>query len=55
MFEGTSHPLGYFHREENAARAYNTAAVRFYGDKANLNKLDDPQSSDAHFVDVYHI
>ena len=41
MFEGTPHALGYFLREENAARAYNTAAVRFYGDKANLNKLDE--------------
>ena len=41
MFEGKPHMLGYFHREENAARAYNTAAVRFYGDKANLNKLDE--------------
>lgn len=28
-------------REENAARAYNKAAIRFYGDKANLNKLDE--------------
>ncbi len=41
MFEGKPHMLGYFHREENAARAYNTAAVRFYGDRANLNKLDE--------------
>ena len=42
MFEGTAHLLGCFHREENAARAYNRAAIRFYGDKANLNKLDEP-------------
>jgi hypothetical protein len=42
MFEGTPHLLGCFHREENAARAYNTAAIRFYGDKANLNRLDEP-------------
>ena len=42
MFEGTAHLLGCFHREENAASAYNRAAIRFYGDKANLNRLDEP-------------
>ncbi|CAK0765863.1 hypothetical protein CVIRNUC_003301 [Coccomyxa viridis] len=41
MFEGTPHLLGSYHREENAASAYNKAAIRFYGDKANLNKLDE--------------
>ena len=41
MYEGTPHLLGSYHREENAASAYNKAAIRFYGDKANLNKLDE--------------
>lgn len=31
--------LGSFDREIDAAKAYNEAAIRFYGDKAKLNKI----------------
>jgi len=39
FFNGTSHYLGHFSEEKEAAEAYNRAAILHYKDFAHLNKL----------------
>ncbi len=40
MIDGKNKYLGYFANEEDAARTYNKAAERLFGDFAYLNKID---------------
>lgn len=39
MENGTSHYLGHFTTEQEAALAYNAAAKKFYGDYAKINQI----------------
>lgn len=38
-YNGKQHSLGYYHRESDAAIAYNEAAIRNFGDFARLNDV----------------
>lgn len=40
-FQGTRPFLGYFTKKEDAAKAYNEAAIKYHGEFAKLNKIEE--------------
>ena len=46
MVDGNTIHLGYFTDEIEAAKAYNTAARKYFGEYAKINEIPDPADSD---------
>jgi hypothetical protein len=45
-FHGQTKSLGYYHTPEEAAQAYNEAAIELYGEHARLNSMPETSSDD---------